>query len=70
MRSRRNQASVAAVGEDDVPLAQLAELRKVAEAAARDAYCELLAREVAAQHLTLIDPVFHQGAFTTMRELW
>src|SRR5207237_9773085 len=50
----------AAVLQHDVTLAQLAELRKVAKPAARDALRELLAREGAAQHLTPADPVVHQ----------
>ena len=70
MRNRRNQASVPRCCQDDVTFAQLANCGKVAEAAARDAFCEFLAREIAAQHLVRSSIQYSTCVpFTTMREL-
>jgi len=60
----------AAVREDDVPLAQLAELRKVAEAAARDAPASSsLARSQPSTWRSSIQ-YSTRVPFSTMRELW
>src|SRR5207245_8141115 len=48
------------VQEDDMPLAQPPEVREVAAAAARDALAHLIAREVAAEHLAIVDPVLRE----------
>src|SRR5215468_4724765 len=48
--------------QNDVPGGEARELRVVPETAARDAGPELIARQVAADHLRAIDPVFDQRA--------